>query len=75
MTARASGVGAHRTGCADNIPIGTAKITGTDSRSPDALKLHGFAGLQIHTRHVRIAAQGALQDGAYSVALALRFAL
>ena len=59
----------------ERLPIGTARITNTDSRSPDAVKLHAFGGLQFHTRHVRIATQAAVQDGAYSVALALRFGL
>lgn len=59
----------------ERLPIGTARITNTDSRGPDAVKFHAFGGLQIHTRHVRIATQGAVQDGAYSVAVALRFGI
>ena len=59
----------------ERIPIGNAQITGTDSRGPDAVKFHAFAGLQIHTRHVRLATQTAVQDGAFSVAVGLRGAL
>lgn len=59
----------------ERTPIGTARITGSDSRAPDAIKVHAFAGLQFHTRHVRIAAQTAVQDGAFSVALGVRGAL
>ena len=57
---------------ADRLPIGTALITASDSSSPDALAFHALAGLQIHTRYVRVSAQGTIADGVWSVALGLR---
>lgn len=57
---------------ADRLPIGTALIQASDSSSPDALALHALAGLQIHTRHVRVALQGTIADGVWAVALGLR---
>ncbi len=56
----------------DRIPIGSALITASDSSSPDALAFHALAGLQLHTRYVRIAVQGTVADGVWSVALGVR---
>lgn len=57
---------------ADRLPIGTARITASDSSSPDALALHALGGLQIHTRYVRVAFQGTIANGVWAVALGLR---
>jgi hypothetical protein len=60
---------------ADRLPIGEARITGSDRATPDPLAVHALAGLQLHTRHARIAAQGTLTEGAWAASLALRIAL
>lgn len=57
---------------ADRLPIGTAVITASDSSSPDALAFHALAGLQIHTRYVRVSFQGTIADGVWSLAFGLR---
>jgi len=57
---------------ADSRPIGTAHITGRDSATPDPLAVHALAGLQLHTRHARIALQATAADEAWSLALGVR---
>ena len=59
---------------ADSLPIGSARITGTDSSSPDTLAVHALAGLQIHSRYVRVSFQGTIADGVWAVAFGLRVA-
>jgi hypothetical protein len=56
----------------DNIPVGTATITGSGESSPSALSLHAIAGFMIHTRHARIFLQGAFAPGELSIGLGLR---
>jgi len=60
---------------ADNLPVGNAVITGSGSSTPSAVSVHGIVGLEIHTRHVRVALQGAFAPGETAVNLGLRVAL
>jgi hypothetical protein len=57
---------------ADNLPVGTATITGSGESSPSALGVHALAGLLVHTRHARVFMQGALAPGELSVSVGLR---
>lgn len=59
---------------ADNLPIGTAVITGADSSSASPVTVHGLVGIEIHTRHVRVAIQGAVAPGETAVNIGLRIA-
>ena len=59
----------------DNIPIGTAVITGSGSSSPSAVTVHGLVGLEIHTRRVRVVIQSAVAPGELAVNLGVRIAL
>ncbi|MCX5742818.1 MAG: hypothetical protein NT062_10010 [Proteobacteria bacterium] len=59
----------------DKIPIGTAVITGSGSNSPSAVTVHGLAGLEIHTRRVRVVFQTAVAPGELAVNVGLRVAL
>ncbi len=59
---------------ADNLPIGTAVITGSDTASPSPITVHALVGFEIHTRHVRVALQGAVAPGQLAVNLGLRIA-
>lgn len=58
----------------DNIPIGTAVITGSDSDSPTPVTAHALGGVAIHTRHVRVVFQGLVAPGELAVNLGLRIA-
>ena len=60
---------------ADQLPVGTAIITGSDANSPSGVSVHGLVGFEIHTRHVRVALQGAFAPGETAVNLGLRIAL
>jgi hypothetical protein len=55
-----------------NTPIGTAKMTADATNDPRAITLHGLAGVEIHTRHVRVFVQAAESSSEVSVALGLR---
>jgi hypothetical protein len=57
---------------ADHIPIGTVVITGSGSNSPDALSAHALAGLELHTRHFRVFAQGTIAPADEAVTFGLR---
>jgi hypothetical protein len=59
---------------ADNLPIGTAVITGSDSASPSPITAHALVGFAIHTRHVRVAIQGLVAPGETAVNIGLRIA-
>ncbi len=59
----------------DNIPIGTAEISGSGSSSPSAVTVHALVGLEIHTRHVRVVVQTAVAPGELAVNLGVRAAL
>jgi len=58
----------------DNVPIGTAVITGSESDSPTPVSAHALGGLGIHTRHARIVFQGLVSPGELAVSFALRIA-
>lgn len=58
----------------DNLPVGTAVITGSGQSSPSAATVHGIAGVAIHTRHARVFLQGVLASGELNVSLGLRIA-
>ena len=58
----------------DQEPIGTAKITASGSAGPDSFGLHALAGIELHTRHVRVYVQGALAPSQEAVTLGLRVA-
>jgi hypothetical protein len=60
---------------ADQLPVGNAVITGSDSNSPNALSVHALVGLAVHTRHVRVALQGLFAPGETAVNIGLRLAL
>ena len=59
----------------EQLPVGTAVITGSDSSSPSAVSVHGLVGFEVHTRHVRVAFQGVFGQGEIAVNLGLRLAL
>jgi len=56
----------------DNLPVGSATITGSGESSPSIASAHAIAGAMIHTRHARVFMQGTLGSGELSVALGLR---
>lgn len=60
---------------ADHLPIGTATITASEEDGPNTATFDALAGFQLHTRHVRVFAQGAVSDGVRAVSLGLRGAL
>jgi hypothetical protein len=57
---------------ADNLPVGTATITGSGESSPSAVNVHAIAGTMLHTRHARIFLQGAFAPGELSLSLGVR---
>ncbi|MDX2092345.1 MAG: hypothetical protein SFX73_31065 [Kofleriaceae bacterium] len=57
---------------ANDLPIGTATIRASGADGPDTWQPHGLAGVQLHTRHVRVYAQGAMAPDERSVAVGLR---
>lgn len=58
----------------DDLPVGNAVITGSDSDSPSPVTVHGLLGIQLHTRHVRVALQGAMAPGETAITLGFRIA-
>jgi len=60
---------------ADQLPVGTAIITASDSDAPHPFSVHGIVGLGIHTQHVRLALQGTFSPGETAINLAFRLAL
>lgn len=59
---------------ADNLPVGTAVITGSDRDSPTPVTAHAVAGIGIHTRHVRVMFQGYVSPGELAINVGLRVA-
>ena len=59
---------------ADNLPVGTAVITGSGASSPSAVTVHALAGLALHTKYVRVFVQGAVAPGELAAAIGVRFA-
>jgi hypothetical protein len=57
---------------AAHIPIGTVVITGSGSNSPDPLSAHALAGIELHTRHFRVFAQGTIAAADEAVTFGLR---
>ena len=59
---------------ADHEPIGTAVITATGTGGPDTFSVHALAGLELHTRHVHVFAQGAITPSEEAVTFGVRAA-
>lgn len=57
---------------ADNLPIGTAVITGSESDAPTPVTAHAFGGFAIHGRHVRVSFQGLISPDELAVSFGLR---
>ncbi len=57
---------------ADDVPIGTAVITATETDGPSTVTVHGLAGIALHTRHVRVFVQGVIAPEERAVSLGLR---
>jgi len=60
---------------ADRLPIGTATITASGSRSPSPTSVHALLGLELHTRHARVYLQTSRAPGDVAYVLGLRVAL
>ena len=60
---------------ADRMPIGTATITASGTRSPSPASVHALVGLEIHTQHVRVYLQAARVPGDAAYVLGMRLAL
>jgi hypothetical protein len=60
---------------ADDVPIGTALITASETDGPSAVTVHGLAGIALHTRHVRVFVQGLIAPEERAVSLGLRAGL
>lgn len=58
----------------NHIPVGDAVITGSGESSASPVTVHALAGLEVHTRHVRVFLQGALAQSEIAAALGLRLA-
>jgi hypothetical protein len=58
----------------DPINIGTAMITASGSDGPSAVSAHALAGVELHTRHVRLYVQGAIAPAQEAVSIGLRVA-
>lgn len=57
---------------ADDLPIGTAMITASETDGPSAVTAHALAGVQIHTSHVRVFVQGLASADERAVSIGLR---
>jgi hypothetical protein len=57
---------------ADDLPIGTAMITASESDGPSAVTAHALAGIQIHTSHVRVFVQGLASPDERALSIGLR---
>jgi len=53
-------------------PIGTATITASGTNEPDVITVHALAGLELHTRYVRVFAQGAVAPSEEAVTIGVR---
>jgi hypothetical protein len=56
----------------DNLPVGSATISGNGESSPSTASVHAIVGAMIHTRYARVFAQGTFAPGELAVALGLR---
>ena len=56
----------------EGLPIGTATVTASGASSPSPITVHALAGLQLHTKHVRVFLQGEIAPGELSAGLGLR---
>lgn len=56
----------------DMTPIGTAQITASGSDGPSPASAHALAGIEVHTRHVRVYVQGAIAPSQDAVSIGLR---
>ena len=57
---------------ADDLQIGTAMITASESDGPSAVTAHALAGVQIHTSHVRVFVQGLATSDERALSIGLR---
>lgn len=60
---------------ADDLPIGTAQITASDSNGPNSATVHALAGVQLHTDHVHVFLQGLIAPDERGVSLGVRAGL
>ena len=58
----------------DHEPIGTAVITASGKNGPDLLSAHALAGIELHTRHVRVFVQGTLAPSEEALTVGVRVA-
>jgi len=56
------------------VPLGEATIEAVGSSSPSSLTAHALAGIELHTTHFRMFAQGVIGPGQEGVALGMRAA-
>lgn len=57
---------------ANDLPIGTAVITASESDGPTSVTVHALAGLALHTKHVRVFVQGLIAPDERAVSLGVR---
>lgn len=57
---------------ADDLQIGTAMITASESDGPSGVTVHALAGIQIHTSHVRVYVQGLATPDERALSIGLR---
>ena len=60
---------------ANDLPIGTAVITASESDGPSGVTAHALAGIALHTKHVRVFVQGLIAPEERAVSLGLRAGL
>jgi hypothetical protein len=56
----------------DQLPVGSAVITGSGENTPSAVSVHALVGTELHTRHVRVFLQGAFAPGETAASLGVR---
>jgi hypothetical protein len=59
----------------NDVPVGTALITATESDAPSTVTVHGLAGIAVHTSHVRVFVQGVIAPEERNLSLGLRAGL
>lgn len=57
---------------ADDVEVGTAMITASESDGPSTVIPHALAGIQIHTSHVRVFVQGLVSSDERALSIGLR---
>ncbi|MBL9012636.1 MAG: hypothetical protein JNL83_00575 [Myxococcales bacterium] len=60
---------------ADDLPIGSATVTASESDGPSTVNAHALAGVQIHTSHVRVFVQGLASPDERALSIGLRAGL